>query len=157
MGTIPALAQLLRDTRLNSATREVVNALEYARLNAMTTGKKTRAVIGAPDNRIALNQYVTIADLFNGGNVLPATVVETSSLQPVMHPLEKGEPYEIRFDDENRFNGVGISASDFDLADPVVFDSRGIPSKGGAVTVSQDERNLIVTLEAANGRVSVTE
>ena len=68
----PQLSSALVEAKLSGAAEEIVNALEYAQLTAMTSGSKTRVVIGASPDRIAVRQYKTNADLFGGGDELVA-------------------------------------------------------------------------------------
>ena len=55
-----------------AAVEEIVNAFHFAQLTSMTSGRETRVVIGAPEDRIAVRQYQTTADLFGGGDELVA-------------------------------------------------------------------------------------
>jgi Tfp pilus assembly protein FimT len=154
---LPALNAAMGDARLSGAAQEVVNAMEFAQLTAMTTGRETRVVIGAPQNRIAIRQYTASADLFNGGDTLVAADVENGTFVFMGNPMNKGTNYEIKFPDETRFQGVDIAASDFNVGDGVIFDTLGAPSKGGTVTLALGDRQMIVTLDALNGKVTVSE
>lgn len=153
----PALNGAMGDARLSGAAQEVVNALEYARLSAMTSGQKTRVVIRAPQDRIAVTQFHSTADLFTGGNTLPAADVENGTFELMGYPLNRGTDYQIDFPDDRRFQGVDITASDFGVGDPVIFDTLGGPSKGGTVTVALGSRQMVVTLDAVTGRVTVSQ
>jgi hypothetical protein len=135
----------------------VVNALEFAQLTAMTSGRKTRVVIGAPQDRIAVRQFNIIADLFNGGDELVAALVETGTFNLMGNPMNKGTDYEFDFPDDSRFRGVDIAASDFNVGDPVIFDTLGAPSKGGTVTLVLGDRQMVVTLDALTGKVTVSQ
>ena len=53
---IPALNSSLDHARLSSAAEEAVNALQYAQLTAMTSGRPTRVVIGNLSNRVGVRQ-----------------------------------------------------------------------------------------------------
>ena len=152
----PALNTAMGDARLSGAAQEVVNALEFAQLTAMTTGQKTRVVIGAPQDRIAVRQYKTNADLFNGGDELVDNDVESGTFELMGYPMNKGIDYEIDFPDESRFRGVDITASDFNVGDPVIFDTLGAPSKGGTVTLAMGGRQMVVSLDALTGKVTVS-
>jgi hypothetical protein len=151
----PLLDSAVGDSRLSGAAEEVVNALQYAQLTAMTSGRKTRVVIGPEAERIGIRQYKTPADLFSGGDVLAAGDVESGTYEFMQYPLNKGTDYLIIFTDEDRFRGVDISASDFDNNDPVFFDSLGSPSKGGSATLTLGGRQMVVTLDALTGKVTV--
>ncbi len=154
---LPALNGAMGEARLSGAAQEVVNALEFAQLTAMTSGRKTRVVIGAPQDRIAVRQFNIIADLFNGGNTLAAPVVENGTFDLMGNPMNKGTNYVIDFPDGSRFQGVDIAASDFNVEDSVIFDTLGAPSKGGTVTLVLGDRQMVVTLDALTGKVTVSQ
>ena len=155
----PTLSSSLDDARLSAAASEVVTAFEFGQLSAATTGRATRVAIGDGQERIAIRQYETNADLFTGGDQLAAGDVESGTYAFMQYPLKKGTDYLIFLEDEERFAGVDIKTSDFNAHtnDWVVFDSLGTPSKGGSVTLALGNRQMIVTLDALTGKVSVTE
>jgi Tfp pilus assembly protein FimT len=154
---LPALNAAMGNTRLSGAAQEVVNVLEFAQLSAMTSGRETRVVIGAPQNRIALRQLTVTADLFNGGDTLVAADVENGTFNLMGNPMNKDTDYKIDFSDESRFQGVDITASDFNVENPVIFNTLGAPSKGGTVTLVLGERQMVVTLDALTGTVTVNQ
>jgi type II secretion system protein H len=152
----PTLDSVVGDSRLSGAAEEVVNALQYAQLTAMTSGRKTRVVIGAPEDRIVVRQYKANADLFGGGDELVAGDVESGTYELMQYPLRKGTEYSFKLRDEDRSMGVDISTSDFNLGDPVYFDSLGAPSKGGSATLALGGRQMVVTLDSLTGKVTVS-
>ena len=152
----PALNSSLEHHRLSGAASEIVTALEFAQLRALS-GRDTRVVIGAPQDRIAVRQYKTPADLFGGGDELPENDVENETFELMGNPMNKGTNYVIRLSDESRFKGVDITASDFNTEAPVRFDALGSPSKGGTVTLAYGSRQMVVTLDALTGKVTVSE
>ena len=154
---LPTLNSAMVDSRLSTAVEETVNALQYAQLTSMTSGRETRVVIGAPQNRIAVRQHKTNADLFGGGDELVAGDVESGTYELMQYPLNKGTDYEISLPDESRFRGVDITASDFNVEAPVFFDTLGAPSKGGTVTLTLGGRQMVVTLDALTGKVTVSK
>ena len=151
----PALNTAMGDARLSGATQEVVNALEFAQLSAIS-GRKTRVVIGENLDLIAVKQFNITADLFGGGDELVDNDVESGTFELMGYPMNKGTDYEIDFPDESRFQGVDITASDFNVGDPVIFDTLGAPSKGGTVTLALGGRQMVVTLDALTGKVTVS-
>lgn len=153
---LPTLNSAMVDSRLSAAVEEIVNALQYAQLTTMTSGRETRVVIGAPQDRVAVRHYKTNADLFGGGDELVAGDVESGTYELMQHPLNKGTDYEIILPDENRFRGVDITASDFNVEAPVFFDTLGAPSKGGTATLALGNRQMVVTLDAMTGKVTVS-
>ena len=152
----PQLSSALVEARLSGAAEEIVNALEYAQLTAKISGRNTRVVIEAPQNRIGVQHYKSSADLFNGGDVLPAGNIEGGSYEFILHPLKKGLDYEIFLNDEIRFGGIDITQSDFDTGNPVTFDSMGAPSRGGTTTLTLGARQIIVTLDDLTGKVTTS-
>ena len=153
----PSLNAALGDYRLSGAAQEIVNALEFAQLTAMTSGSRTRVVIAAPADRIGVRQFDITADLFNGGDTLAEATVENGTFELMGNPMNKGTDYKIDLPDERRFQGVDITASDFNVGDPVIFDSLGAPSKGGTATISLGGRQMVVTLDALTGKVTVSQ
>ena len=153
----PALNATMRDSRLSDATQEAVNALEFAQLTAMTSGRMTRVVIGNSNERIEVRQYTINADLFNGGDELAEGDVENGTYEIMPYPPKKGLDYRFDFPDEGRFRGVDITISDFNNSDPVFFDAMGAPSKGGSATLALGNSQRIVTLDALTGKVTVSQ
>jgi type II secretory pathway pseudopilin PulG len=154
---LPMLSSSLEEARLSAAASEVVAALEYGQLSAATTGRETRVTIGQAEERIGVRQFKTTADLFNGGDTLAAADVESGTYELMQYPPKKGTDYLIFLGDEDRFKGVDITTSDFNPpADNVIFDTLGTPSKGGTVTLALGGRQMVVTLDALTGKVTVT-
>ena len=152
---LPALNAAMGDFRLSGAAQEVVSALEFAQLSAIS-GRKTRVVIGENLDLIAVKQFNITADLFGGGDELVDNDVESGTFELMGYPMNKGTDYEIDFPDESRFQGVDITASDFNVGDPVIFDTLGAPSKGGTVTLALGGRQMVVTLDALTGKVTIS-
>jgi type II secretion system protein H len=152
----PSLDSAVGDSRLSGAAEEIVNALQYAQLSAMTSGRETRVVIGAPEERIAVRQYKASADLFGGGDELAAADVENGTYELMPYPPKKGVEYSFKLKDDERFVGVDISASDFNQDNPVHFDALGNPSHGGTATLTLGGRQRVVTLDALTGKVTVS-
>ncbi len=83
--SLPAITTTLKDTRLRGAADEVVIALEYAQLTAMTSGLKTRVAVSPTFDTIYVRHYKTPADLFTGGDELADSDVELLNLSPQGH------------------------------------------------------------------------
>ena len=154
---VPMVGPLVSQAKLSGAADEVVTALEYAQLVAITSGRTTRVVIGAPQDRIAVRQYEITADLFGGGDQLAEGAVESGTYEFVQYPMKRGSNYEIFLNNEDRFAGVDITASDFNNATPVHFDAIGSPSHGGTVTLTLGSRQMVVTLNGFTGKVTVSD
>jgi prepilin-type N-terminal cleavage/methylation domain-containing protein len=58
MVTIPAMNSSVDDSRLSAATREVVAALEFAQLTAMTSGRECRVTIDDAGETILVEHFV---------------------------------------------------------------------------------------------------
>ena len=88
--------------------------------------------------------------------MLPASDIESGSYELMLHPLKKGLDYEIYLNDELRFKGIDITLSDFDIGNPVHFDSMGAPSHGGSVTLNLGARQIVITLDELTGKVTMS-
>jgi len=153
----PALNSGMAGFRLSAAAEEVVTALEFAQLTAMTSGNKTRVAINSSTDTIYVRRYKTSADLFGGGDELAAAVVESETWAYMEYPMNRGTDYAIDLKTQGRFEGVDITATDFGFLTPVYFDTMGYPSLGGTTTLALGNRQMVVTLDAISGKVSVSE
>ena len=154
---LPMLSSSLEEARLSAAASEVVAALEYAQLSAATSGQRTRVVVSYTLDTIYVRQFKTSADLFNGGDALAAADVEGGTWEYMEYPLRKGGDYVIDLKTQDRCKGVDVYWSDFNILLPVYFDTLGTPSKGGTVTLTLGGRQMVVTLDALTGKVTVTD
>jgi type II secretory pathway pseudopilin PulG len=154
---LPALNEAMGDSRLSAAAEEVVNAFEFAQLTAMSSGRKSQVMIWALEDRIAVKQHTAIADLFSGGDALVAGDVESGTYEFMQYPLNRGADYNITLQDDSRFTGVDITTSNFNQGAAVYFDTLGTPSKGGTVRLALGGRQMVVTLDALTGKVTVSE
>ncbi len=154
---LAALNSTLKDTRLQGAADEVVTALEYAQLTAITSGRETWVCIGATNERIRVKQYTPTADLFTGGNVLAEADVESGTYELMPYPQKKGLDYLFDFPDVERFKSVDITTSDFNCSQNLTFDTQGAPSLGGSATLALGSSQIVVTMDALTGKVSVSE
>lgn len=152
----PQLSSALVEARLSGAAEEVVNALEYAQLTAKTSGRNTKVIISDSSDTITVRHYKSSADLFNGGDVLPAIDIESGSYELMLHPLKKGFDYKINLRNELRFSGIDITLSDFQTETPVYFDSMGAPSHGGTAALTLGARQIVVTLDQLTGKVTMS-
>ena len=158
---LPSLYSSLEDARLRGAASEVVTALEYAQLIAMTSGGKTRVMVSPSMDTINVRRHNPPADLFTGGDGLTASSVERDwawfDYDDMQYPLKKGVDYDLDLKDEDRFQGVDIINSDFNFLAPVYFSASGSPSHGGTVTLVLGSRQMVVSLDVLTGKVSVSE
>ena len=150
----PAFNTAMGASRLSGAAEEVVNALEFAQLRA-TSGQITKVIIRVDQDKITVKQYKAGIDFFGGESELGEAGVEGGTYEIIENPMNKGTDYQIILPDDSRFGGVDITFSDFD-ATPVTFDSLGAPSNGGTVTLALGSRQMVVTLDALSGKVTVS-
>ncbi len=155
--SLPALNSTLQGNRLRGAADEVVTALEYAQMTAITSGREIQVCIGNSNERIKLMQYLSNADFFTGGDELAENDVENGTYQVMPYPQKKGLNYDFDFPDIDRFKGVDITISDFNCTQNLIFDVQGAPSKGGSVTLVLGGEQIVVTLDALTGKVSVSD
>lgn len=153
---LPMLNKSLEHSRLSGAVEEVVNALQYAQLSVMTTGRKTRVIIGRIEDVIKVEQIQLLADPFDGGDALDEYDLEHGNYYPMPYPLKKGFEYIIYLSNENRFRGVDITSSAFDPDEVLYFDLMGEPSHGGSVTLASRNYQMVVTLDSLTGKVAVS-
>ena len=155
--SLPSINSTLAGARLRGAAYEVVTALEYAQLTAMTAGREIQVCIGNSNERIRVKQYVSNADFFTGGDELAENDVENGTYQVMPHPLKKGLDYNFDFPDIDRFKDVDITISDFNCGANLTFDAQGAPSFGGSATLALGSEQIVVTLDALTGKVTVSE
>jgi prepilin-type N-terminal cleavage/methylation domain-containing protein len=153
----PALNAAMGGSRLLGAAQEVVNAVEFAQLTAMTSGRITRVVISNVADSIGVRQYEINADLFGGGDELVDSDVESGTFELMGNPMNKGAEYKIILPDETRFQGVDITTSDFFGVNALNFDTLGAPSHGGTITLALGGDQVIVSLDALTGKVTVSQ
>ena len=152
----PAVNSGMAGFRLSAAAEEVVTALEYAQLTA-TSGADTQVTIDSGTDRIEVKQFKAGVDLFDGSAQYSAAALEGGGFVYSGNPMNKGTDYFVELANDSRFGGVNITASDFGSGGEVTFDALGTPSKGGTVTLVLGDRQMVATLDAATGRVTVSE
>jgi len=153
---IPLLTTSMNHYRLRGAAEEVVNAIQYAQMSAVTSGMRTRAIISPTGQSISVSQYMQTANLVSGGNQLAAASVESGSYVYMEYPLKRGVNYLINLSAEDRFRGVYIIWSDFNLLLPLSFNAQGKPSHGGNVILVLSGQQMTVNVDALTGKVGVS-
>lgn len=159
MAAIPNLAASEVDATLYAACAEVMTALEYAQMNAMTGGQMYRVTIDATTDTLTVDNNVCsrLSEILDTSNsTVAASHVESSSGYSTAKK-SLNELYSGSFASETVFSGVNITASSFGSGSPVVFDGHGKPSAGGTVTLSYGGRQAVVSLNAATGKVTRTQ
>ncbi|MEE8342929.1 MAG: prepilin-type N-terminal cleavage/methylation domain-containing protein, partial [Gammaproteobacteria bacterium] len=103
--------------KLELATAEVVQAIRFARSEAMRTGEPHGVVVNVPGDRVRVGR---------SPNPPPAPPI-----YDVRHPVDK-KLYDLQFQSDRRLGGVDISAAVFNyqggsLIPGVLFSSAGVP------------------------------
>jgi len=151
---LPTLNSGLTDSKLSGAAGEIVTALEYAQLNAMTTGAKIRVTIDDTADTILVERFNIDGDIFGGAAVMTESDIDNGTFGTMDHPFNRGEDYLITFTAEDRFNGVDIASSVFGAGNSVTFDMLGAPSEGGTVTLSLGDKEITVAVDSLTGKVT---
>lgn len=120
--------------QIRSAANMISADLEYARSMAISRGQNYSVVFDKD------------ADSYKIVDPLGATI---------QHPVKKGFPYVIDFQNESRLNRVDISSAVFDTDQTVVFDCLGSPDSGGTVILQADGTTKTVTVEPVTGFISI--
>lgn len=154
---LPTLQSGMAASKLSRAAGEVVAALEYARLNAMSTGTQTKVTIDDTADSILVEKFKVNGDLFGGGDEMSEGDIENGTFQTMEKPMDRGKDYNISFPGEDRFTGVDITSSVFGAGNFVTFQALGSPSTGGAVTLSLSSSQITVTVDDLTGKVTTNE
>ena len=157
MVSLPALNGVLEDSHLSGAAGEVVNALEFAQLNAVSSSLKTRVTIDAGTDTILVEQFMPAVSLLGNEPQLNESDVEGGAFVVMGNPINRGTDYNISFAGANQFGAADITSVAFGAGNWVVFDSQGAPSNGGAVSLIVGSRQVVVNLDSLSGKVSLTE
>ena len=83
--------------------------------------------------------------------------VESGTYQLMDYPLKKGTKYPVLFDNDPRFKGIDITTSNFDSDHPLGFDTLGSPSHGGTAKFTLAGQQIVLTVDALTGKVSLSE
>jgi prepilin-type N-terminal cleavage/methylation domain-containing protein len=154
----PMLFSTLTHASLSPAAMEVRTALEFAQLRSITTGMRCRVTFDIGADTLIVEQRGHPID-FTDTTLVEVTraAVGPQILQIVRHPLRPGAVYRIDFRNEARFHGVDITGAAFGPNSWVGFDRFGVPTDGGTVTLQQGQRQILITLNAVTGRVTVSD
>jgi prepilin-type N-terminal cleavage/methylation domain-containing protein len=123
---------------VQAAARIIVADLLYAQNEAIAQQAERRVVF----------------DLANNGYRL---VDETGTALTVDWINGQANNYVVDFNKDRRFQGVTITAVDFNGGDTLSFDDLGTPSNGGSVNIQYERRQYRIDVAAFTGRVTVTK
>ena len=151
---LPTIQSGLEISKMSEAASEIIVALQYAQLSAMTTGAASRVTIDKTADTILLERFKITGDIFSGAANMPENDIDSGAFVNMAHPTNRGVDYSIGFADEDRFSGVDISAVDFNGNNFVTFDALGLPSDAGTVTLSLGNQQTTLTVDASTGRVT---
>jgi len=154
---VPSLQSGLRESKLGGAAEEIMLAMEYAQLQGMMTGEETRVTVDDAADTVLVEKFEIQGDLFSGGSQLPAADVETGGFVTMPHPMSKGKDYLIVLADEDRFQGVDIVNVTFGADNFVTYGALGVPSVGGSITLALGNKQIVLTLNSATGKVTASE
>jgi type II secretory pathway pseudopilin PulG len=154
---LPALSGGINDARLVAGANEVVTAMEYARLSAMTGGNQTRVTVDAAADSIEVERFVNTADILGGGSELTEGDVEGGAFETMQNPMNRGTDYQIVIPDLGRAKEVDIAVVDFGGGEVVTFSALGSPSAGGSVTLTLGSRQVLLTVDALTGQITTSE
>ena len=154
MAGMPTLVSGLEGFKLSAAVTEIVTAIEYAQLTAMTAGGRTRITLDASANTIKVEKSKPGSSLLGSETELDEADVEGESYVNMGNPINKGKDYLISLASEDRLSGVDIATSVFGAGNFIIFDALGAPSNGGAVTLSLGSRQATVSVDSLTGKVT---
>ena len=123
--------------QIRSAANMIAADLEYAKSMAISRGQNYSVVF---DRDAESYQIVDPLD-----NV-------------IQHPVKKGFPYEVNFQNESRLNRVDITTADFGGTQKVTFDCLGSPvnmTAEGIITLQADGTTKRITVEPVTGFISI--
>ena len=151
---LPTIQSGLEVSKISEAASEVVVAIQYAQLSAMTSGAESRVTIDDTADTILLERFNITGDIFSGATEIPENDVDSGAFANMAHPFNRGADYSIDFADEDRFDGVDITAVDFGGNNFVTFDALGLPSDAGTVTLSLGSSQRTLTVDASSGSIT---
>ena len=120
--------------QIDSAANMIAADLEYAKSMAISRGQNFSVVFDA-----AAEAY-QIKD-------------QTGSV--ISHPVKKGFPYTVNFQNESRLNKVKILSADFGGSETVTFDYLGSPDNGGSVSLQAAGVTKTIRVEPVTGYISI--
>jgi hypothetical protein len=82
------------------------------------------------------------------------SIKKEGDTDPISHPVKKGFPYIIDFQNDSRLNKVNIVSTTFSN-DTVIFDILGSPDNGGTVSLQAGGTTMIVRVEPITGYIRV--
>lgn len=129
--------------QIRSAANMIAADLEYAKSMAISRGQNFSVV------------FDKSAESYR---------IEDQDDNVIAHPVKKGFPYAIDFQNDSRLNRVDIVDADFDATSEVKFDYLGSPYNGentplnsGVITLQAAGITRTITVEPVTGYISITD
>jgi type II secretory pathway pseudopilin PulG len=154
---LPMMEEAVAESKLSKAASEAITALEFAQMTAMSSGNDTRVIFDTAGDWIAVRQFTLSTDL--AASVLKKmneTAVESGAFAPIPHPLNPGKNYRIELAERTWFGGIDITSATFGGNNRVTFNALGTPSSPGTVTMVYGSRQIVLTLAAFTGKVTLS-
>ncbi|MEO1237303.1 MAG: GspH/FimT family pseudopilin [Planctomycetota bacterium] len=123
---------------VQAAARVIVADLLYAQNEAIAQQAPRAVVFDVANDRYQVN------DEF--GNALSLDWINGDA-----------NNYVVDFTEDARFQGVTITAVDFNGGSEITFDDLGGPSSGGSITIVFDRRSYRIDVAEFTGRITVTK
>lgn len=125
---------------VQAAARVIVADLLYAQNEAIAQQAPHKVVFDVANNSYQLQDQ--------NGNALTVDWMGGSA-----------NNYVVDFSEDQRFQGVTITAVDFGIVTPneITFDNLGGPSTGGSITIQFDRQSFRIDVAEFTGRVTVTQ
>ena len=158
VAAFPQLTASITDARLHAITSEIVTAVEFAQLSAMSAGRACRVQCNAGNETVWVEQVANsnMADLLNPAvtELAEADLEGTFAYVPMAHPLKGGAHYLVDFDDGSWFGGINIVAVVFSSGSALVFDATGAPSCETTITVAYGGRQAVLGVDPLTGKIT---
>jgi len=134
MTAIPLMSSA-GSVQIRSAANMIAADLEYARSMAISRGQ---------------NYSIVFDDSTESYNI------KDQSDTVIPHPVKKGFPYTIDFQNDSRLNKVNITGVNFNSTDSVTFDCLGSPDNGGTISLNANGATATITVEPVTGYISIS-
>ncbi|MGB2864910.1 MAG: GspH/FimT family protein [Sedimentisphaerales bacterium] len=119
--------------QIRSAANMIAADLEYAKSMAISRGQEFSVVFDESTDSYS---------------------IEDQDDNVIQHPVKKGFPYEINFQNDSRLSKVDITNVSF-TDSKVTFDCLGSPDYGGTVILQADGTTKTITVEPVTGFISI--
>ena len=131
---VPNFISWIPKRKLGSASRDVLGALELARMQAVRS--RSNAVIQFPN----ATDYMIWVDNGEGGGTANDGVL--NGTEPIIRNASVPA-------------GITITSADFNGNPQVTFNAYGVPDQGGQITVQSGSYQKTVALDANTGRTTI--